>query len=141
MVGGAGTSFFAGYLPAASFSPQRPRYRGTFRAHPRLLVASQQKGNEMTTANEPLKSTVNSDAARPAADAADKVSEFAIDVSRKAGKQFARARDMASDTYEEVHEASKDYPHVTLALAAALGFLPTRACPYSRPSSPATDAN
>jgi ElaB/YqjD/DUF883 family membrane-anchored ribosome-binding protein len=30
---------------------------------------------------------------------------------------------MATGAYEEAHEASKEYPHVTLALAAGLGFL------------------
>jgi ElaB/YqjD/DUF883 family membrane-anchored ribosome-binding protein len=51
------------------------------------------------------------------------VSEFANDVTRKAGKQFSRAANMATDAYEEAHAASKEYPHVTLALAAGLGFL------------------
>jgi len=84
------------------------------------------KGNEMTTATETLKGAASSKA-RHAADAAgevaENVSEFANDVTRKAGKQFTRARNMATDAYEEAHEASKEYPHVTLALAAGLGFL------------------
>ena len=33
------------------------------------------------------------------------------------------ASNMATDVYEEAHEASKEYPHVTLALAAGFGFL------------------
>jgi ElaB/YqjD/DUF883 family membrane-anchored ribosome-binding protein len=44
-------------------------------------------------------------------------------VTRKAGKQFSRAANLATDAYDEAHEASKEYPHVTLALAAGLGFL------------------
>ena len=65
--------------------------------------------------------------ARHAADAVEeapeRVSEFANDVTRKAEKQFSRAANMATDAYEEAHEASKEYPHVTLALAAGFGFL------------------
>ena len=80
----------------------------------------------MTTATETLKKTTSANA-RYAADAAEEVagnvSEFANDVTREAGKQFSRAANMATDAYEEAHEASKEYPHVTLALAAGLGFL------------------
>ena len=80
----------------------------------------------MTTATETFKKTASANA-RYAADAgedvAGNVSEFANDVTRKAGKQFSRAATMAADAYEEAHDASKEYPHVTLALAAGLGFL------------------
>jgi len=80
----------------------------------------------MNTVNETLQRAAAS-TARNAADAtqgvAENVSEFANDVTRKAEKQFTRARNMAIDTYEEAHEASKEYPHVTLALAAGFGFL------------------
>ena len=58
-----------------------------------------------------------------AEEAADTVSDFANDMTRKAGKQFTSARNLAADAYEEAHEVSKEYPHVTLALAAGLGFL------------------
>ena len=63
------------------------------------------------------------DAADAAEEVAENVSEFANDVTRKAGKQSSRAANMATDAYEEAHEASKKYPHVTLALAGGLGFL------------------
>ena len=80
----------------------------------------------MTTATETFKKTASANA-RYAADAGEdvarNVSEFANDVTRKAGKQFSRAANMAADAYEEAHDASKEYPHVTLALAAGLGFL------------------
>ena len=86
----------------------------------------QAKGNKMTTATETLKKTASANA-RYAADAAEEVAEnvsdIANDVTRKAGKQFSRAANMATDAYEEAHEASKKYPHVTLALAGGLGFL------------------
>jgi len=83
------------------------------------------KGNEMTTATETWKSAASANAgyADAAEEVAENVSEFANDVTRKAGKQSTRARNMATDAYEEAHEASKEYPHVTLALAAGLGFL------------------
>ena len=85
------------------------------------------KGNEMTTATDTFKKAASANA-RHAADTtaeevAENVSEFANDVTRKAGKQFSRAANMATDAYEEAHEASKKYPHVTLALAGGLGFL------------------
>ncbi len=81
----------------------------------------------MTSTNEAYRRAANSPTARRAAEAAkdfgDDASEFASDVARKAGKQFSRAQDMAADAYEEVHEATKEYPHIALALAAGLGFL------------------
>ena len=58
-----------------------------------------------------------------ASDAARKAGDFASDVSRKAGKQFSRAEAMAVDAYDEVHDASVRNPHITLAVAAGLGFL------------------
>ena len=80
----------------------------------------------MITANETLQRAAAS-TARNAADAGQRVgesiSEFANDVTRKAEKKFMRARNMAAGAYEEAHEASKEYPHVTLALAACFGFL------------------
>jgi ElaB/YqjD/DUF883 family membrane-anchored ribosome-binding protein len=84
------------------------------------------KGNEMTTATETWKNAASANAgyaADAAEEVAENVSDLANDVTRKAGNQFTRARNMATDAYEEAHEASKEYPHVTLALAAGLGFL------------------
>ena len=81
----------------------------------------------MATAREAWDKAANSNTARHASDAVNEIreeaSEIASDVSRKAGKQFARAKNTATDIYEEAHEASKNYPHVTLALAVGLGFL------------------
>jgi len=48
---------------------------------------------------------------------------FTKDVSREGAKQFARAKDNVAALYDEAHGASKEYPHVTIALAAGLGFL------------------
>jgi ElaB/YqjD/DUF883 family membrane-anchored ribosome-binding protein len=76
------------------------------------------KGDEMTTTNE-----AEGQAADTAEAVAEHVREFASDVSRQAGQQFSRARNIATDAYEEAHEASKNYPHVTLALAVGVGFL------------------
>jgi ElaB/YqjD/DUF883 family membrane-anchored ribosome-binding protein len=102
--------------------------RGTFEPHTRLWsqILFRAKGNEMTTATDTFKKAASANArhaANAAEEAAESVSEFANDVTRKAGKQFSRAANMATDAYEEAHEASKEYPHVTLALAAGLGFL------------------
>jgi ElaB/YqjD/DUF883 family membrane-anchored ribosome-binding protein len=88
----------------------------------------------MTTANEAFKRAANSPAGRHAAqsvdeaaeaarDLSDQIGEFASDMSRQASKQFGRAREMAVDAYDEVHEASVRNPHISLALALGLGFL------------------
>jgi ElaB/YqjD/DUF883 family membrane-anchored ribosome-binding protein len=88
----------------------------------------------MTTPNEAYRKAANSPAGRQASETAksaadtakslgDDVADFASDVSRKAGKQFGRAQDMAVDAYDEVHDASVRNPHLTLAIAAGLGFL------------------
>ena len=69
----------------------------------------------MTTATETFKKAASANAryaADAAEEAAENVSEFANDVTRKAGKQFSRAANMATGAYEEAHEASKEYPHV-----------------------------
>ena len=58
-----------------------------------------------------------------ASDVSRKAGEYASDVSRRAGKQYGRARDAASEAYDEVHDRAVDNPHVTLALAVGLGFL------------------
>ena len=75
----------------------------------------------MTTTNEAYRRAANSPTARQAAETArnigDEVSDFASDVSRKAGKQFDRAQDRAVD-----HETRR-YPLSTIAVAAGLGFL------------------
>jgi len=81
----------------------------------------------MTTTTEAYRKAANSETVRRAGEAVrnlgDDASEFASDITRKAGKHYARAEDAARDLYDEAHEVSKDYPHVTLALAAGLGFL------------------
>jgi hypothetical protein len=75
--------------------------------------------------------TASSTAAHRATEAAketrEAVSEIARDVSRKAGRQFARAKNMATDAYEEAHEASREYPHVTLASDSYLACSPPAA--------------
>ena len=94
----------------------------------------------MTTANQAFRRAANEagDAARPAgemardiredlsdfaSDTARKAGDFASDVSRRAGRQFDRARGTAADAWDEFHDASERYPHVTLLLALGLGFL------------------
>ena len=72
----------------------------------------------MTTANQAYKT-----AKTYGEELGEDVSDFARDVSKQARKGAARAGDLARDAYDEAHEASKDYPHVALALAAGLGFL------------------
>jgi ElaB/YqjD/DUF883 family membrane-anchored ribosome-binding protein len=81
----------------------------------------------MTTADQAYRRAANSPAGRAASDTArsigEDVSDFASDMSRKAGKQFGRAQDMAVDAYEEMHDASVRNPHISLALALGVGFL------------------
>jgi ElaB/YqjD/DUF883 family membrane-anchored ribosome-binding protein len=81
----------------------------------------------MTTTSDAYRKAANSDTVRRAREAArdfgEDASEIASDVARKAGKQYARAEDVARDLYDEAHEVSKDYPHITLALAVGVGFL------------------
>jgi ElaB/YqjD/DUF883 family membrane-anchored ribosome-binding protein len=81
----------------------------------------------MPTTTEAYRKAANSETVRRASEAVrnlgDDASEFASDITREAGKHYARAEDAARDLYDEAHEVSKDYPHVTLALAAGLGFL------------------
>lgn len=99
----------------------------------------------MTTANQAFRNAANSpagrearDAAKSAADkardigedvsdyasdAARKAGDFASDVSRRAGREFERARGAAGDVWDEVHDATERNPHLSLAIAAGLGFL------------------
>jgi ElaB/YqjD/DUF883 family membrane-anchored ribosome-binding protein len=92
----------------------------------------------MATAHQTYKQAANSDFGREAAntaksvrddmsdfasDAAKQAGDFASDVSRQAGRQFRRARNAASDIYDEAHELSVQNPHISLAVAAAFGFL------------------
>jgi hypothetical protein len=58
-----------------------------------------------------------------ASDTAGKAGDFASHVSRRAGRHFDRARATAADTWDEVHDASERYTHVTLLIALGLGFL------------------
>jgi ElaB/YqjD/DUF883 family membrane-anchored ribosome-binding protein len=81
----------------------------------------------MTNANEAYRKAANSPAARQAAETAksigEEVTDFANDVSRKAGKQFDRAQDMAVDAMQDAGDAMRRYPLSTLAIVAGLGFL------------------
>ena len=81
----------------------------------------------MTSTNEAFRRAANSPTARQAAETArnmgDEVSDFASDVSRKAGKQFDRAQDMAVDAMHDAGDAMQRYPMTTIAVAAGLGFL------------------
>jgi ElaB/YqjD/DUF883 family membrane-anchored ribosome-binding protein len=99
----------------------------------------------MTTANQAFRNAANSpagrearDAAKSAADkardlgedvsdytsdAARKAGDFASDVSRRAGREFERARGAAGDVWDEVHDATVRNPHLSLAVAAGIGFV------------------
>ena len=81
----------------------------------------------MTSANEAYRQAANSPAAKQAAETAksigEDVSDFADDVSRRAGKQFSRAQDVAVDAMQEAGDTIKRYPFSTLAIVAGLGFL------------------
>ena len=81
----------------------------------------------MTTANEAYRRAANSPAAKQTAETAksigEEVSDFAGDMSRKAGKQFSRAQDVATDAMQEAGDTMKRYPLSTLAIVAGLGFL------------------
>ena len=81
----------------------------------------------MTSTNEAFRRAANSPTARQAAETArnmgDEVSDFASDVSRKAGKQFDRAQDMAVDAMSDAGDAMQRYPITTIAIAAGVGFL------------------
>jgi ElaB/YqjD/DUF883 family membrane-anchored ribosome-binding protein len=72
----------------------------------------------MTTANQVYKTAKDY-----GEELSEDVGDFARDVSKRAKKGASRAGDIARDAYDEAHEASKDYPHVALAIAAGLGFL------------------
>jgi ElaB/YqjD/DUF883 family membrane-anchored ribosome-binding protein len=58
-----------------------------------------------------------------ASDAARKAGDFASDMSRCAGREFDRARGAAADAWDELHDASERNPHLSLAIAAGIGFL------------------
>jgi ElaB/YqjD/DUF883 family membrane-anchored ribosome-binding protein len=81
----------------------------------------------MTTPNEAYKRAANSPAGRQAAETArsigEEVGDFADDVSRKASRQFARAQDMAVDTFEDAQAAIKSNPLTALLIALGIGFL------------------
>ena len=76
----------------------------------------------MTNTNEAYRRAANSPTARQAAETArnigEDVSDFASDVSRKAGKQFDRAQDMAVDAMKDAGDAMRRYPLSTIAVAA-----------------------
>ena len=81
----------------------------------------------MTNPNEAFKRAANSPAGRQAVEAAqsvaDDVTDFADDLSRKAGKQFSRAQDAAVDAYDAAHAAVRRDPLTALAIALGAGFL------------------
>jgi ElaB/YqjD/DUF883 family membrane-anchored ribosome-binding protein len=79
----------------------------------------------MTTANQAYKQT--SAAGRQAQETAksmgEDVSDFASDMSRKAGEQLGRAQDMTVDAFDEAHAAVRRNPLTAIAIALGLGFL------------------
>jgi ElaB/YqjD/DUF883 family membrane-anchored ribosome-binding protein len=79
----------------------------------------------MTTAKQAYKSAsaASSQAAETAKSIGEEASDFASDVSRRAGEQFGRAQDMAVDAFDEVHAAVRHNPFTAIGIALALGFL------------------
>jgi ElaB/YqjD/DUF883 family membrane-anchored ribosome-binding protein len=88
----------------------------------------------MTSANQTFRQAANSPAGREARETfksasdtaksiGEDVSEFASDVSRRAGKQFDRAQEMAVDAYDDVYAAVRRNPVTALAIAVGIGFL------------------
>lgn len=81
----------------------------------------------MTTPQDAYRKAANSPAAREAAETArsmgEQASDFAADMSDKAGKQFSRAQDMAVDAFDEAHAAARRNPLVAVAIALGIGFL------------------
>lgn len=81
----------------------------------------------MTSANQTFRQATNSPGGRQTAEAAksvgDEVSNFAGDVGRMAGKQYARAQDIAVDAYDETHAAMSRNPLLAMGIALGIGFL------------------
>jgi len=79
----------------------------------------------MTTAKQAYKHTsaASSQAAETAKSIGEEVSDFASDVSRRAGEQLGRAQDMAVDAFDEAHAAVRRNPLTAIGIALALGFL------------------
>ena len=81
----------------------------------------------MTSANQSFRQAANAPSGRRAAETAksigDEVSDFAGDVGRMAGKQYARAQDMAVDAYDETHAAISRNPLLAIGIALGIGFL------------------
>jgi hypothetical protein len=48
---------------------------------------------------------------------------MSIEEASPGSSESTEARSAAVKAYEQAHEASKHYPHVTLALAFVLGFV------------------
>jgi ElaB/YqjD/DUF883 family membrane-anchored ribosome-binding protein len=57
------------------------------------------------------------------ASSGDEIGDLADNVSRRAGKEFRRAQDVAAHALDDAHEASVRNPHISLAIALGLGFL------------------
>lgn len=81
----------------------------------------------MTSTNQTFRKATNSPGGRQTAETAksfgDEVSDFAGDVGRMAGKQYARAQDIAADAYDETHAAMSRNPLLAIAIALGIGFL------------------
>jgi ElaB/YqjD/DUF883 family membrane-anchored ribosome-binding protein len=89
-------------------------------------AANSNTGRQAAEAAKDIRDTARSvgdDVSDFASDAAQKAGDFASDVSRQAGRQFKRARNAASDVYDEAHELSVQNPHISLGIAALFGFL------------------
>ena len=79
----------------------------------------------MTAANQAY--TQTSAAGRQAAETAksigEDVSDFASDVSRRAGEQLDRAQDIAIDALDDAQAAVRRNPLMAMGIALGLGFL------------------
>jgi ElaB/YqjD/DUF883 family membrane-anchored ribosome-binding protein len=79
----------------------------------------------MTSTNQTFKQ--GSGAGRQATQAAkslgEDVGDYASDLSRAAGEQFDRARDVAADAFDQTHAAVRRNPLMAVGIALGLGFL------------------
>jgi ElaB/YqjD/DUF883 family membrane-anchored ribosome-binding protein len=79
----------------------------------------------MTVANQAYKQTPTAgrQAAETAKSIGEDVSDFASDVSRRAGEQLDRAQDMAIDALDDAQTAVRRNPLMAMGIALGLGFL------------------
>src|SRR5262249_8826613 len=94
-----------------------------------MMTANQAFRRAANEAGDAARSTgqmardIRGDVSDLASNTAQKAGDFASHVSHRASSEFDRAKASAADAWDELHNASERYPHVTLLLAVGLGFL------------------